>query len=1835
MPPDTTPWVHIGPPWRPAPRGPDRLVRGGRYLVSGGTGGLGRLLVAHLRTRWQADVVALGRDDTAAGAFDGVFHLAGSLTEPWAAKRAMLVRLRATVDAPRWWLFSSISAVLPGLDTGIEAYAAANRWLEAYARANPGVTAIAWAPWSGVGMAREHAETLRARGITPIDPEVALAALEHAIAADVSNVLVMHRVAATSAGPDLPRLRALLERAIGRPVADDTPFTELGVDSLMAMDVVQELSVALGRELPGTLLFEANTLARLVAALAAPIGIPLLESQRTFVIQRRFFPDIPGNVFLGVTLEPAISESALRAALSAAIARHMVLRSVIVSDQLVEGGAPARLDWGPFDEDEVRGRPFDLERGPLLIVHCDGTRLVLDGHHAALDAWSLRNLLEELLAGEVAPSPSDWPAAAAALRVRPVDVAVWTRRFADGVPPLTLAPPATPSGPAGMLATEHACAPLEARAARLGVGLTALVLAAYVRRLWQWSGQHDVVVRVAHGRRDRLGLDGVGRVLGSFADSLPLRVRAWTPDAHDDLDALATRVQAALRDLPDAPSTALAALHRGDAPTGLTPAGFSAPMLPLAPGQFRLSEPRCAAANGFTGLGLITFIWGDRLHLSWNFLASHFTPDAVARFADGLFAERPPLPDRLHLRILARCRRHPERLAAPGLTYGQLDRRSAAMARKLSGARIGILARPSADALVAVLAVLRSGAAYVPLDPEWPDARIAEVLAAAGTTGLVTTEPDRFPGTVPDADEADTGPEATGTVAWVMYTSGSAGAPKGVEVGHAAALVFLDWVEHLLGVTETDRFVQTSSLGFGGSIRQMFSPLLAGATVVPAPPGLFRDPEVALAFLRDERITVFNSVPSIWARLLDAIVRTDSTLGAVRWVLLGGEAVPSAHIIRWRAHFGAGGPRLVNLYGSTETVVNATWFEITRDPDGPLCPIGRARAGLEVSLEGEEIVVRGAVAEGYLGGARFAGVFRTGDRGRRLADGSLVYLGRADSQVQVHGNRVEMGEVEAVLCRHPAVRFATLRFDGERLHAAVEAEGDPGDLRAWLAERLPGWMVPTTITSTGALPRSVAGKLVRPPSAPPEPSGASRAGVGTGAISGPSSAEPGTPTPHLAELAAVWQRILQLDTLPTRDDDFFALGGDSIAILDVLDALRDAGLAPPPATALYQARRLGDAAKLLGARAHPVIPAGGLTRAQKGFVLASRLDPEHPPAWTALVPIPAAVDLDRLRDAVDTLFMRHPILRTVFEPEPRVTDGRPLLQVDDLGGLADAEAALTTRWTEEATARYPLDRFPLVRLRLCRMSDTSHALLLGAHHAVADAWSAWVLADELGALYDGVPLLPVEPLPEEPVPDRAWWDAYLAGLRQVPGRSGGVERIVRVPPAPFQRVLRALFEVLAEATGADELVVATAVAGRTSRQSRAVGPLALALPIRAAVPFLDIEARFAEAAAHAPAAAAPERIAALGRYFLTWLDPDSVPRRPCGLPFAWADARYRFATASSGTEVMVGALVGAEGLTLHVTGGALADVVADALAARLGKADAALVIYAPAGTPLPLDCPTVVERIEHALGTSELVLLPLTADRLGDADLSAIPVVTGARVVALAGMLPATLGLGLRPLWESGPVLTTGHAATVVAVALTVEAALARVGRSWSASVVGALGYGSIGQAALALLVDRLGDPRAVRVRDPRVRLDPFDDVDLVIGATSGGIALEVATLRPGTIVVDDSFPPCLDPVAAHARMETAGDVLLVGGGMLDAGALRRSSPYPEAAALRARYGARWLPGCHAEAILVAADPGLGPTVGPVTLARARRIAEAVASAGWHAAPLHLAGQRVPEWLFR
>ncbi len=2051
-------WVHVvrrdpmgGLGWRPCPQGSEQLVRGGAYVITGGSGALGAHTARWLAREWAGRILLVGRrpgglegllreleqlggsgiylsadltrqEDAARvmstardqlGPVDALFHLAGTTgADAMAAKRDGLLALE---PMPRdlTVLFSSIAGVLPGLDRGIEDYAQANAWLDSWALQQHAdgrrVVSLAWPPWEGTGMAGAWAQAFRERGLEPVAPGLAMAALEWAIGSAEPWVVVLKRSASQHSAPlpeDLEeRVRALVARAAGlelEELDDSTPLMELGIDSVEAMDLLRALEDAAGRSLPTTLLFEHDTVGKVLEALragvsreeapAAPappapappaLGWPLLPSQQTFAVQRSFFPDIPGNVLLSCRLsragaEPALQPAPLSQALQLATARHPALCTRIARTgdgawRQLPGGAPPELRWvDRLDLRAIANEPFDLDKGPLQRVITDGHGIALNGHHAAVDAHSARNLLWELLEGHEALRRGDQPSfpplvssqdqVHRALASMPDQASTiwWKARYASGVPPLQLpwrSPTHEPArGPCdwqrrvlGVAQTQR----LQAMAKDAGIGLPALVLAAYARCLFDACGQPDVVVRVAHGRRG-MRLPDADALVGSFADSLPARLQVW---AHEPLMELARRAQAELRQMQAhaaASSVALAELapRSGAGPVGLTPAGFSFPNLasPSQIGELTLSEVHGASASGFTRIGLVAWIFDGRLHCSWNHTHSHLDSETVTGLAvhlEGILdacasgAESGALPNTLHGRILERCARHPHRHAVEGLDYGQLERRSGALAQRLveildaaeappdpvagPTPRVAIYGHPSKESVIAMLAVLRAGAAWVGLDPSWPPARTRQVIALARPSALIhppalASEVAGHSAEIPllavDEAELEGGPDRPAELAHVMFTSGSTGRPKGVAVPHSAVLAFQDWVLRVFGVTERDRFVQTSGLSFGGCIRQVFSPLLAGGSVHPVPKTVARDPEALLAFLESEAITIFNAVPSLWVHLLGAVERSPAAapLPALRWVLLGGEAVPADPVRRWRARCGWR-HRLANLYGSTETVVNATWYEVAGElePDAVHCPIGWDRYGVTnhiVDVEDGvgELVVGGNIALGYLGEPALTAevfvelpgigrVYRTGDMVRRDESGAIVFLGRRDDQVQVHGNRVEPAEIEHHLHAWPQVQGAVVVQAGGMLQAWLEAPGldDPERLRPWLAERLPPAMVPHRLRVVDRIPRTPAGKVDRR---------AVRGQLEGDADPAAQAQAPATLAPAAMEalVSACWARVLELERPPAPDDDFFALGGDSILALEVLELLRAQLPWVPRPLALYQHPSVGALAALLArgddddgtapCREPPPEPhtARQLSAVQRGFWLAHRLQPEHPPCWTARVPIHGPIDHEAMAQALTWLTRRQPMLRARFDessgaPLQIIEESvRPLLQVDDLEPMAprQRQAALDARWREEATARYRIDRWPLFRARLCRLGPEEHLLMVSGHHAVADAWSAWLLTGELLYAHDAFAegrqpsLPPPGGLPQdlgEPEPgprDAAFWREALADLSQEPAPPRdedhgahfvlspadweGLKRRARALQAPpFVLAMTALFRAL----DGEDRVISTALASRDPSDPRAalvVGPIARALPVRlrGEATVQAVAAAIGAAAAHAQAApvdvlaaAGSQGLARLGRYFLSWMDPAAVPRPSSRAQPDWAAGRYRFATRSTDTELMVGAMV-QDGLHLDLHGGPLVDRVAPRLEAELlalARPQAALVVYAPAGTSLPVAEPVVVERIDSADACSELVLAPIRADELTpgpalEALMERCLAATQARVVALAGMLPALTGLATRSLGERpDQVLTSGHAATTVAMVLTIDKVLAATGRSWSTERVGVLGFGSIGQAVLALARHRLGEPAALRIKDPRHAegVAHLADCTLILGATSGGRALEVQALAPGTVVVDDSFPRAFDEDAARARMERAQDVLLLGGGMMDAGPLQRHSPFPQAQALRERYGAQWLPGCHAEAVLLAARPELGATRGVVDVARARAVLEAALELGWDAAPLHLGAWEPPTELLR
>ena len=529
------------------------------------------------------------------------------------------------------------------------------------------------------------------------------------------------------------------------------------------------------------------------------------------------------------------------------------------------------------------------------------------------------------------------------------------------------------------------------------------------------------------------------------------------------------------------------------------------------------------------------------------------------------------------------------------LTYRELDERANRLAHHLlargvrPGDRIALRLERSAGLVVAVLAVLKTGAAYVPLDPAYPTERLAFALEDSGAT-LEITAAD-----VEDASNADRSPERPAVPAdpsfpaYVIYTSGSTGRPKGVVVTHANVDRLFTATAPWFGFGVDDVWTLLHSYAFDFSVWELWGPLLHGGRLAVVPFWESRSPEGFYRLLCAEKVTVLNQTPSAFRQLLWAEEAAPSAGElSLRWVIFGGEALEPASLAPWFARHGDERPRLINMYGITETTVHVTFRPVRADDLDDLgrgSLIGRPIPDLSLHvldahlqprpfLATGEIHVGGAgLAQGYLGrpdltAERFvpdpftrepgARLYRSGDLARRLPDGDLEYLGRIDRQVKIRGFRVEPAEVEAALERHPGVAGCVVQPRGEaedrRLVAWIVAAdptsnplGTDAELLAWCRERLPPFLLPATFVRVASLPLDLNGKVDR--RALPEPERSRRAEDFVAAR-----------TPVEARVAAVWAEVLGIDRVGA-EDDFFTLGGHSLLATQIVSRLaRDFGV---------------------------------------------------------------------------------------------------------------------------------------------------------------------------------------------------------------------------------------------------------------------------------------------------------------------------------------------------------------------------------------------------------------------------------------------------------------------------------------------------------------------------------------------------------------------------------------------------------------------------------------------------------------------------------------------------
>jgi amino acid adenylation domain-containing protein len=1255
-------------------------------------------------------------------------------------------------------------------------------------------------------------------------------------------------------------------------------------------------------------------------------------------------------------------------------------------------------------EEEAR-RPFDLQQGPVLRAALlrlpDRHVLLLTLHHIAADGWSFGVLVREMgeLYSRSAASPPEprlqYADFAAWQRGRLQGVtldrllAFWKERLADA--PVALELPTDRPRPPVRRGRGDSVPFRTSRLKRDGTTLFMAVLAGFGAVLHRWTGDRKIVVGAPVAGR---GHPDTADLIGFFVNSLPLALDLAGDPTFTDLLARVRETALAAFAHDELPFERLVEELRLGRDTARTPVFQVMLVLQNAP-MPALSLPGLAVTprpvdSGTSKLDLLLSLTetADGIVGELTYDSDLFDRTTAARLASHLETLLAAGGDRrlADLPLLGEAERHqltwewndtavdvgdgaltglfswhaartPDQpavvLGDEILTYGELDRRSDLLARSLLDrgigpeSRVGLLLGRSIHVAVALLGVWKAGAAWVPLDPAWPEERQRGVATDAGVAVVLGVEDltpwpplpsptppppgegERFrtslpgiqlyrPSHVPPLpagaaegrggrwERGPGGEVSADNLAYVLYTSGSTGAPKGTLIRRGSVLHLTRALAGSVyqGLEGPLRVSVNAPLTFDASVKQWVQ-LLAGHTLVIAPEDVRQDGAALLAWIEERGIEVLDLTPAHLRMLLDAGLLERRL--PLRRMLVGGEAIDPEtwSALAARPYLGAW-----NVYGPTECTVDATACAITGERPVLGRPLVNVQARvLDENMEPAPIGVPGhlclggdGLARGYLGrpdltAERFvpdpfgqgSRLYRTGDRARLLADGSVEFLGRLDRQLKHLGVRIEPGEIEAALASHPAVRAAVVALRGSRLVAWTVGDPVPvSELRSFLAARLPAAMVPALYVPIESVPLTSHGKVdLR---ALPEPEERE------------SGDRPRTPVEEV--VAAVWSEVLGCGPVG-RHDSFFDLGGHSLAAARAAARLRTAFGVELPLRDLFEAPTVAALALRIEsglrlAPAPPLRPAhremAPLSFAQERLWFLDRLEP-----GSAAYNIPAAVHLEgpldpaRLAAALGSVLARHEALRSRF-PE---IDGRPVqiveparsvpLPVVDLSALSLREAEAERLIKEEARRPFDLERGPLLRALLLRLDEADHVAVLTQHHIASDGWSRTVLLRDLTASYRGEPLtaLPVqygdfavwqrEWLTDDTRETRlGWWREALAGLpprldlpTDRPRPAVADSRGAAVPVALssgrslaalarregvslFMVVLAAFESLLGRYTGRDDVAVGVPLAGRDREEIEDligffVNPVVLRLDLSGSPTFRELLARAREA----------------------------------------------------------------------------------------------------------------------------------------------------------------------------------------------------------------------------------------------------------------------------------------------------------------------------------------------------------------------------------------------------
>ena len=1147
---------------------------------------------------------------------------------------------------------------------------------------------------------------------------------------------------------------------------------------------------------------------------------------------------------------------------------------------------PFDLEQGPL----IRTTLFQLapdEHVLLVLLHhiiCDGWSLgVLVRELAACYAAELHQQQAALPPlpiqyADYAVWQQQWMGSAEAEQ----QLAYWRGQLADAPPLLELPSdgprPAVPS----RRGTHHAfrmpaalTQALHNLSQREGVTLFQTLLAAFQVLLYRYTGQSDLLVGTPTAGRRRAELEGL---IGCFVNTLALRgdlsgnpsfrellQRARTATlqayAHQYLpfDRVVAEVQPE-RTLQAAPLVQIFFVLQNAPLPPLELAGLTMRRLPLDPGtvQYDLTL-NLEAIDGE--------LWG-KIEYSTDL----FTAATIARMAGHLqtlltaivahpeqrIGYLPLLSEAEQQTVIgwnrreaayahdatvqqlieAQAERRPDATAISyenvALSYAELNARANRLAHYLRAQTVdlhmpvALLVERSPEMIVGMLAILKAGAAYLPLDPSYPAERLQYMLADSRAALILTQDRlvDRFQAQDRQIFRLDadwprlatyptTNPQHASLpeqLAYIIYTSGSTGQPKGVAVAQRSLINLIGWHQRAFGVTERDRMSQLAGVAFDAMAWEVWPALAAGACIAMPDDEIRAAPEQLQSWLHAQQITISFAPTPVAERLLALHWSASTTL---RTLLTGGDtlhfAPPTALPFT-----------LINNYGPTESTVVATSGIVPPTSADSIPAIGQpidntqiylldaALQPVPLGVPGEIYIGGVQLAQGYLNrpdltAARFipnpfgglahdpAGsrLYRTGDRARYLPDGNLMFLGRADQQVKIRGFRIELEEIEAVLAQHPQVREAVVLLDeaagDKRLVAYVvgeqknkeqrnkeqtetvaspspaaagegvarsagdegllkhQGEGLPPNLRAFLSDRLPSYMVPSTFVSLDALPLTPNGKIDR--------KALLRLGL-PDREQEQSFVAPRTPLEQ--RLAALWSEVLERTSIGAHDN-FFAIGGHSLLVTRLITRINTAFAIDLPLRTLFDAPTIAELAERVlvaqgSAHRQQIPPIQPVTRdqplplsfAQQRLWLLQQITPEDASYNIPLaLQLTGQLDVAALHRSLNLIVARHEVLRTSFalhngEPIQQIARTLPLpLPLVDLTQLPAAQRDIQVTETMRATAQHPFDlaHGPLLRAALLRFTPDEHRLLLTLHHIAADGWSTSVLVRELSAAY--------------------------------------------------------------------------------------------------------------------------------------------------------------------------------------------------------------------------------------------------------------------------------------------------------------------------------------------------------------------------------------------------------------------------------------------------------------------------------------------------------------------